>query len=324
MSEKTLKRIVLVVAVLVFGYGLVTIVRSGLDSDDGGGGDSELARAVSELEPSLVDRVLLVDGADTVRLAREEDRWTVNGFRADSARVARFWRSLTGEDMGNPVVRNPDNHSSLGVTEEQASRIVVITGAGERHEILVGNSGPSYPSAYVRAAGSDAVHLLQSSLSASTGQGVTTWRDHTIVRVDTSRVQEVQVTTPTDAYTLSRESGAWTVDGTAATDAQARNLVGGLTRVLASDFYDVEGAWPEPVAGGQEAPERRLVALAAPNDTVTAIAIRGSEDTGLAVRVAGDSTVYEIAPFDIGRLFPPRESLLGGGQDDEDAGGEEG
>lgn len=322
MSERTLKRIVLVVALLVFGYGLVTIIRSGLDPDDGdGGSDSDLARVVSELEPSSVDRVLLVDGGDTVRLAREEGRWTVNGFRADSGRVARFWNALTEEDPGDPVVRNPDNHSRLGVTGEQARRIVITTADGERHEILVGDSGPSYPSVYVRTAGSDEVHLLQSSLSVSAGQSVTTWRDHTIVRVDTSRVQEVEVTTPTDGYTLSRADGDWTVDGARVTDAQARNLLGGLSRVLASDFYPEEGTWPESVTDAEDTTERRLVALASPDDTLTALTIRGSEDAGLAVRVAGDSTVYEIAPFDIGRLFPPRGSLLGEGGNGDESGG---
>lgn len=320
MSERTLKRIVVVVALLVFGYGLVTIVRSGLDPDDAGGGsDSDLARIVSELEPSGVDRVLLVDGGDTVRLAREEGRWTVNGFRADSGRVARFWNALMEEDPGDPVVRNPENHSRLGVTGEQAGRIVITTGDGERHEILVGDSGPSYPSVYVRTAGSDEVHLLQSSLSVSAGQSVTTWRDHTIVRVDTSRVQEVEVTAPTDAYTLSRADGDWTVDGAPATEAQARNLLGGLSRVLASDFYPVEGTWPESVTDAEDTTERRLVALASPDDTLASLTIRGSEGAGLAVRVAGDSTVYEIAPFDIGRLFPPREALLGEGGNGEDA-----
>lgn len=309
MSEKTLKRIVVAVALLFFGYGLLTIVRTGLDSDEGGEG-SELARVVSELDPSEVREVFLIDGGDTVRLAREDDRWTVNGFRADSGRVARFWSSLTEEDPGDPVVVNPENHARLGITEDQASRVVVIGEDGERHEFLLGDSGPSYPSVYIRMAGSDAVHLLNSSLSVSAGQGVVTWRDHTIVRVDTSRVRNLEVSTLTDSYTLSREEdGGWSVGGEPAGAPQVRNLLGGLNRVLASDFYDVAGAWPESVSG-PETDERRLVALAAPGDTLTALTVRGSDEGGLAVRVRDDSTVYEIAPFDIARLFPPRASLL--------------
>lgn len=309
MSETTLKRIVVAVALLFLGYGLLTIVRSGLGSDDGDGGGTELARALTGLDPSEAREILLVDGADTVQLVREGDGWTVDGFRADSGRVARFWSSLIEEDPGDPVVRNPENHARLGVTEDEASRVVVTAEDGERHEFLLGDSGPSYPSVYIRVAGSDAVHLLHSSLATSAGQSVITWRDHTIVRVDTSRVQDLEVTTPSDAYTLSREEDGWSVDGEPAGDAQARNLLGGLNRVLASDFYDVEGAWPESVSG-PEAEERRLVALASPGDTLTTLTIRGSSDDGLAVRVTGDSTVYEIASFDIARLFPPRESLL--------------
>lgn len=336
MSETTLKRIVIFVAILVFGYGLVAIVRSGLESDgDGEAGDTELGRVLSELEVESVEEVLLVDEGDTVRLAREDRGWTVDGYRADSARVARFWRSLAKQDVGNPVARNPANHSRLGVAEEQASSLVLRTADGEEHVILLGDSGPTYPSVYVRTAGADEVHLLESSLAVSAGQSVTTWRDHTIARVDTSRVAMVEVMMPDDAYTLRRIGGGgdtgggdaddagagaaggqgsgWTVDDEPATAAQARNLLGGLSRVLASDFYEVEGAWPESVAG-EDAEVRRIVALASESDTLAALTIRGDAETGYAVRTADDSTVYEIASFDIGRLFPPRESLRGGGE----------
>lgn len=310
MSEKTLKRIVIVVGLLVFGYGLVTIVRTGLGTRGGTeAADAELSRVLAGLEPGSVQEVLLTEDGDTVRLAREGEGWTANGFRADSGRVARFWNALAGQDAGNPVARNPANHPRLGVAEDQASTLVLTTTEGERHEILLGDSGPTYPSVYVRLAGTDAVHLLESSLAVSAGQSLTTWRDHTIARVDTSRVRSVEVVMPEDSYTVSREDDGWTVGDEAADPAQARNLLGGLARVLASDFYEVEGAWPESVAADAE--ERRIVALSPEGDTLTALTIRGSADSGYAVRSRGDSTVYEIASFDIGRLFPPRDALTG-------------
>lgn len=325
MSEKTLKRIVIVVALLVVGYGLATIARTGPGTGGDGGADTELARLLSGLEPGSVQEVLLVDGGDTIRLAREGNRWEVDGFRADSGRVARFWSALTEQETGNPVARNPANHARLGVTEDQAGSIVLRTEAGERHEILLGDSGPTYPSVYVRLAGADAVHLLESSLAVSAGQSLTTWRDHTIVRVDTSRVRAVEVTVPDDAYTVAREDGGWAVDDNAADPTQARNLLGGLNRVLASDFYDAEEAWPESVAG-EGVEERRIVALSPEGDTLAALTVRGSSQSEYAARSPGDSTVYEIASFDIGRLFPPRESLEAEGEagnGDEAAGGDE-
>ena len=332
MSEKTLRRIVIVVALLVFGYGLATIVRTGLGSRGGGdGADAELGRVLAEVEPGSVEEVLLAEDGDTVRLTRTGDRWTVDGFRADSGRVARFWDALTGADVGNPVARNPQNHPRLGVAEDQASAVVLRTTDGESHEILLGDSGPTYPSVYVRLVGQDDVHLLESSLAVSAGQSVTTWRDHTIVRVDTSRVQRVEITAPEDSYTLTRSptdagddaaapaDGGWTVDGEPADPAQARNLLGGLNRVLASDFYDVQGDWPESVQG-EGAETRRIVALASEGDTLATLDIRGSAEAGYAVRAAGDPVVYEIASFDINRLFPPRGSV----ESEEDGQGSDG
>ncbi|MFP3949427.1 MAG: DUF4340 domain-containing protein, partial [Longimicrobiales bacterium] len=306
--------------------------RTGLGTGGGGGTSAELGRILAEIGPGSVEAVLLVEDGDTVRLTRSGDRWAVDGFRADSGRVARFWDALAGTDVGNPVARNPDNHPRLGLSADQASTIVLRTTEGPSHEILLGDSGPTDPSVYVRLAGRDDVHLLESSLAASAGQSVTTWRDHTIARVDTSRVQVVELTTPEDSYTLARTpasdrdgegasedgTGGWTVDGAAADPAQARNLLGGLNRILASDFYAVQDTWPESVQV-ENAEVRRLVALGAGSDTLAAVDVRGSAEAGYAVRTAGDSIVYEIASFDVTRLFPPRQSLEG-----EDDGPEEG
>jgi len=76
-----------VVAVLWIAATLVT--RAGDGSIEGG---ADLAAFFEGVDAASVDEARILRPADSIRLMRQGDAWQVNGFRADSGAVARFFR----------------------------------------------------------------------------------------------------------------------------------------------------------------------------------------------------------------------------------------
>lgn len=303
MSEQALKRILVVVAALVVAYGLAELVTGGTG---GGGGDAgAVTSALEGLDAGSVSEAVFQRASDTVRLARSDGSWTVNGFAADSSRVAALWSSLEPDHVDGVVARNPDNHDRLGVGDG-APRAVFRTGDGRSTALLVGNSGPAFPSVYVRLEGSDEVVLLDGELRSAARRGVSDWRDRTIARVDTGSVTRVEVTRDGATSVLERADSGWNVAGEAASADAVRNLLGQLARLDASGFA------PDSVS--LDEPERRVVALGASGDTLLALDIQPTEDSGVRVRPRGRETIYRLSSYRADRLTPEAADLRGGAE----------
>lgn len=295
MSERALKRILTAVAVVVAAYAVVTLVRGG-PSSPAAEGTEALRETLTSLEPEAVEAVRFVRDGDTVRLSREEgSRWTVNGHRADSATVARFWNQLGEARVGSVAARNPENHERLGVTEDAAARILFDGREGETSEILVGEPGPTGRSAYVRFPDRETVHVVHGDLRGAARREVDAWRDRTVLRVDTARVESVELVREERTDTLRREDDSWSVDGAAADSAAVRGLLGALARLRASGFA--------PDTATLDA-DRRLVARGSAGDTLGLLELAEGQGSNLRIRAEGDPVVYEISSFEGERLFP--------------------
>lgn len=294
MSEKTLKRILVGVAVLVVAYAGVALLQRTTGS--GSGGDSALGDLLASLEPDAVEEVRFVRLQDTIRLSRSGEAWSVNGRTADSSRVARFWNDLAEARVTGPIARNPANHARLGVAGDSAVLVVFRTSDGQTRELLVGESGPSFPSSYVRLPDRDPVHVVHADLRGAARRNLESWRDRTVVRIDTARVRIIALRRDGTEQTLTREGGAWRVDGAPADSSAVQDLLGALVRLRSTGFA------PDTVE--LASPDRTLVALGQGGDTLTALSLVETEGSGYRGRARGDDTVYELTSYDIGRLFP--------------------
>ncbi|HSR41466.1 MAG TPA: DUF4340 domain-containing protein, partial [Longimicrobiales bacterium] len=182
MSERALKRILVLAAVIAIAYLAARVLGGGPSAPDDGG---PLAELLSGLESEAITAVTFVRPADTVRLERSDGGWTVNGFPADSGAVAGFLGGLAGSGTGGVVARNPANHARLGVAEDSAVALTISREGGDDLTLLVGDAGPSFPSVYVRLPGQDPVHLFQGRLRSPARRSVDQWRDREIVALDT-------------------------------------------------------------------------------------------------------------------------------------------
>lgn len=301
MSEKALKRILVGLGILVAAYAAAALVRSpvatGPDSADG------LARLLSGIDSAAVEEVVFRRPANSVTLTRGDDGWRVNGHRADSSRVASLFSSVAEENAGRVVATNPANHGRLGVSEDSAVRAVFRQESGDSTALLVGASGSSWPSVYVRAEGDDAVFLLRGDLRTAARRSVQDWRDKRIARVDTAAASVVEVTRGGSAYTLERRESGWTMGGEAVGASAVRDLLSELARMDATGFAPADAGMPEP--------DRRILVRDGGGGVLVELLVAETEGSSVLVQRAEGGPVYRFPAYRADRLTPEPDVVRG-------------
>ncbi|MGW8264916.1 MAG: DUF4340 domain-containing protein [Longimicrobiales bacterium] len=210
MSEKGLKALIGLVAVLCTMWATVTFLPRGGGTP--GAPPEALSSFFAGVTPEAVSTVRFQSPGDGDRLVltRRGPDWTINGFRADSGTVAGFWDALGAAEVGDLVGSNPGNHPRLGVSPDSAWALEVEMAEGAR-TVLIGKSGTRYGTAYVRLPAQDEVYLLDGGLRPAVTRTLDDWRNKRVARVDTSRVQRIQLERDDTRMTLAgrTRSGPW-------------------------------------------------------------------------------------------------------------------
>lgn len=304
MSERALKTLLVVCA----GLFLVWLAVSFVPRGNGGAVEPSdaLASFFDGVTPEAVSTVRFRGPGDAspVELERLGGEWRVNGFRADSANVARFWEAMAAAKVGELVGSNPANHSRLGVGADSAWTFDLDLEGGPR-SLLVGKGGPRYGTTYARLPDEDEVHLLEGNLRSHLTRSLDDWRNKRVATVDTSAVWRVEVDGDGSAFAVERADSLWKMDGGGEADgAKVKGILGELARLDASGF--VEPSDSLATVGGT------LRALDQAGDTLVFLEM-GTGDGDRWARVAGDPILYRVASWRAGRLLPKLEDVEGGG-----------
>lgn len=295
MSAKTLRA-------AVFFLAAVTILYLGvrLLSGRGGGppGDEGLDAALAALNDSTVRSLRVVGPSDTLRLTRSGSGWTVNGFPADSAALARLWEALSATQVGSVVATNPGNHARLGVAADSAW--LLEAEAQDPARILLGKRGSRYQTFFARLPDQDAVYQLEGDLHAAATRPLQDWRDKVVVALDTGAVARIDGVREGTSWSLSREGGAWLLSGEPADSTAVRGILQELRRFQASGFHGEDAEPGEP--------SRKLVALDATGDTLAVLEL-GGDNGSLWARTTGDPVVYEVPTWRADRIVPGSSEL---------------
>ena len=300
MSEQTLKKIFATLGVLVVLWGLSSLL-SGRGSGGSSTSDGGVATALAGLDGTSVESVRIDGPLATLTLERDAGAWTVEGYPADSAAVERLWDALADSKVSGVVASNPANHERMGVSPDSAWTLDLTRAGGEVSSILIGKSGPTYPSAYARLSGEDAVVVISGDLRSAVARGLVAWRDKTVLQTDTAAVSRIVVETGGNTHTLERADSVWTVDGQVASTTAVGSLVRELNLLVATGF--VEDGPPN------EGDPRRVTALSAAGDTLMTVLLTGTGDPRHA-RVPDSDIVFEIPVWRVDRIAPSLETLL--------------
>lgn len=300
MSRRALSWLLGALAVLGVAYGIVALASSGGEGPDGG----ELARAFRAVDRDRVDRIRFLQPGDTVVLNREGDRWYVEGYPADSAAMRRFWEYIEEPDVGGVVSRNPANHRRMAVTDSMGVILAFDAGEETLARILVGESGPTYPSVYARLPDADAVHVVGAGLRGPSMRGPRGWRDKTIVSVDTAAVQRLEVDRPDGSYALVRESGEWRLDGEPARAEAVRGILGQLGPLASSGFAPDTASFP-----GEGREVHALAAHGESGEPLVRLRVSRGGSGPAWVTTPGKEPVFTLQGWKADRLVPPRQRV---------------
>jgi hypothetical protein len=301
MSEKALKQLVGALAVVAVLWVMATLVSRAGDGSIAASG--ELAGFFDGASESSVEAARILRAGDSIRLSREGDAWTVNGFRADSGSVARFFQTLEGAEVGDLIATNPANHERMGVSADGASTLELVVG-GSTRSLLFGNEGPRPSTLYARRPGADEVHLVEGALGNHLQRPLDDWRNRRMLVIDTSRVTRLAVQRDDDAYTLVRADSVWTfADGGAVRAPQVQSILSELGGgVVASRFVAEDDSLAALPEGGS------TVALSEGGDVLAEVRI-GSGTGERWAMVAGDSVRYRLPSFRVDLIVPSLESV---------------
>lgn len=301
MSERALKRLVGALAVVVGLWVVAYLVTRGGGSIDA---PSAVGAAFDGVDATSVTEVRFIHPMDTVTLRRDGDAWRVNGFRADSGSVARFFEAVSDVEANDLVATNPANHERMGVAGDSVNTLQIDVG-GDTRTVLIGDTGPRVATAYARVPDQDDVYLLEGGIRPHVVRDLDDWRNRRMVSIDTSRVNRIAVERDGDSYTLVRGDSVWTFeDGSQVAERSVENLLQQLGGALVAAGFVADGdslaALPQ---GGS------TTAYSESGDVLAEVSI-GSGSGELWAMAAGDSVRYRIATFRADLITPPLERML--------------
>lgn len=306
MSERALKGVLALVALVLLGYGAVTFV----DRFAGGGPEDPVSRFLRGVRPESVRNLRIAAPAETLRFVRRSGGWEVNGYPADSSAVSRLLEMMETAEVDALVSRNPRNHPAMGVTADSARALTVEPTSGEGRLLYVGRRGPVSRSAFARVEGADEVYLLRGFRRDALTRDLDRWRDKTLVRVDSSEVGSVGFRRDERRYRLVRAEAGWEVDGAPADSGAVVSLLEALRETRGFAFA------PDTVQ--VESPQRELVVRTRRGDTLVSLRLQQRREGGAYdVARSGSEEVWKLGSTDADRLVPTWTSL---GRDAEGGG----
>lgn len=290
------------VYVLLGVLGALVALYLGLRLRGPGGGlaASDEALGLSGLATERVDSVVFARPDDTLRLARGDVGWRVGRWPADSARIEELWRAAREAQAAELVARSPANHPRLGVTDSAATRVAFFAGGKAAAKLLVGASGPSWPSAYVRRPDAPEVYLLRGDLANLVRRAANEWRTSRIASFDPVRADRVILRRGRDSVTLERADTLWTVAAgkaapAAADTAAVRRAVETLSRLSSAGFA------PDSVADALsfERPTARVTVLDGAGATLADLLLLEGEAGSYYIRRADRADVWDLSRFTV-------------------------
>ncbi len=266
--------------------------------------DRQAGRLFESLAGSDVDLVTLARAEDTVAIARFGNFWRANGLDASVSKVTALLNAMADPGSSEVVATSPAVHSRMSLADSPTVRVTFSHGGETRAELLFGRRGPDGTSYFARAAGSDTVYRYAGPLASLVDQPLEDWRNKIIVNAPPGSLSRLLADRGESQLDLTRENGAWRVNGAPADSAAVARLLGRLAPLEASGFVGEEEAngidWSSPA---------RSLTLYGPEGDQLARLLMDSTANGYRVRHFQGGTVYLLYRWTVDELMPADSTL---------------
>lgn len=302
MNRQQLKLIAVALAVLLLLWGGSELLSRGSDTVTG-------SLALPKLSRADVDAITIVKGTDTVVLAKlDSAQWTANGHAAAADAIGELFQAFTDTAPPELVAQSSGSFARLGVDSAGGRWLRVRHAGKEQLELILGERGPDYQSAYLRRPGDTHVYLWRGRLASVADRTAEGWRDKRIAVLPTDSMTVLDVVRGKDRYRLTRAHAAWTLSGSRTDSAAVARYLDRLKTITAAGF-----ALPAARDSVKARAVRRL-SVRGTRGVLLTLAFDSMASGFLVHHVAGvggeGATVYLMHFWDVDGLTPGSRSLL--------------
>ena len=293
MSAPHLKLIAGGLVVMLLLWGGSELLSRGSDSVTG-------SLALPPVSDKDVDTVTIIQGTDSLVLARQASTWSVNGHPAAIPAVGELFQALADTARPEVVAQSPASFARLGVDSATGRRLRLLRGGKPAVELIVG-------SGYVRRPGDTRVYLWPGRLASIVARSVDGWRDRRIAALEPDSIAALDVVRGKDRYALKRAGRRWTLNGQATDSAALARYLDRLKTITAAGF-----AAPAAVDSAKARAVRRL-SMRGAHGVLLTLAFDSTASGFLVHHLAGaggeGATVYRMNFWDVDGVTPASRSL---------------
>jgi hypothetical protein len=272
-----------------------------------------LSKLVLSLSPETVTQIAIeTPAAKTLTLNRgEANSWTLSappGARADTSRVSRLLghtAALMASRVLSGSAQQPLNASDYGL-DPPIGRLT-LTAEGVSHILLFGERTAVEDNRYVKLTTRPDIFIVPNDLFELADQPGESFRDTTLISVNSVTTEGLTITHPGATLQLSRKDEEWTLTQPM-TDRADRNEVTALFNRLGlikiQRFLETapEGAFDQPQV-------EVAVALTNPSKTVTLTFGKTLEETLASAKRSDEPFIYAVNQEDVKSLLKEPGSL---------------
>lgn len=276
-------------------------------------GEAELPTIELDKDAITAIEVTRPDG-ETVTLSKADDGWRVTApveAEADPNNVESALNRLADLEITRIVSEQPENYARLQVDEANAVRVGVKAGDETIADLQIGKYADGMT--MIRIEERPEVFGASGSLRYAFDRALKTWRNRSVVKVDSASVQTIRFESPNGSFAFNRTADGWKAsEGKVALGEfdpkKVTGLVSTAARLTASDFAaedvsDVRAGLAEPSA---------LVTMTVAETEETIVLELGDaadEANQVYLRRQGNPTIYVVSEYLANRLRPEAKAF---------------
>lgn len=150
-----------------------------------------------------VESFSLKKGGEEKKFSKQNNIWQVNGFEASQNEVKDFFDQLGKSKATVLVSKNPENHKSYGLGEENGT-LLSFTQNGQTISFVIGNtaSGSGF---YAKKQNSNNVYTMSGGFIATKlSQDVSAWRNKTVLDITRDQFQKAEIMAGKNTITVTK------------------------------------------------------------------------------------------------------------------------
>ena len=268
------------------------------------------AAELIEASPEAIARIEVALPEATLTLTREGDLWRLQpqGWRADPSLANRLADALAFLASVRTLTDSPEQHLDLKAYGlEPPLGQVTFVAEGHPTTVWVGERTAVEDNRYAKLSGRPQIFVISDELFQAANQPADTFRDHTLVRLESWHLKELGLRSPALTAQLVHRDNAWWLTQPLE-DAADGEAVGALLKRL--EGLQIQRVLPEETARdaavlagwGLEPPAQALTLLRDGDEQPLTIAFGGplSDEAGLRYAKRSDEPwVYALKASDV-------------------------